>query len=758
MSKLPDVSRPLIIKRVPISQVVPWDKNPRGIKTKDFERLKKQIIKLGIYKPLICYEDKGHFVVLGGNMRIRALKDLGLTEVEISIVKPKTEAEKIEFALSDNDRAGFYEEDKLAELVLPHLKDINVSDFKIDIGEPLDLRSLLERFAPNLDGSEDQVAASLAERFIIPPLSVFDTRQGYWQDRKKAWTSLGIESYESREGTKATGALSGTVPGYYSMKKKAEKRLGRELTREEFAKKYLPDLLPKDSMLHCTEGGGILSVFDPVLCEIVYRWFCPRGGSVLDPFSGGSVRGIVASSLGLRYTGVDIRKAQVEANRHQAEKILLPETQGHDFAGDSSRLITDPEELTPVDKIGDIWAKREDLFAFAGARGGKVRACLKIASTAKRGLITAGSRSSPQVNIVAHVGQALGLPTRAHIPTGALSAELLLASESGCQIVQHEAGYNSVIKARAREDSEGSGWTHIPFGMECSEAIDATSTQVANLPAEVKRLVVPVGSGISLSGILWGLKRTGRSLPVFGVTVGADPTKILDKYAPSEWKDMVTLVKAPFPYHRCLDAHLGSIRLDPIYEAKTASFLKAGDCLWIVGIRESVGAPEDNPAPRWIVGNSLQIDKKAPGEYDFVFSCPPYFDLERYSDDVEDLSSLNWEEFCRQYGEIVRKSCGMLKENRFACFVVGDIRDKTGLYRNFIGETVNAFRAAGLSLYNEIILVNVVGSAPVRVGKPFGQYRKVGKVHQNVLVFYKGKNPKDIKRDFPADVVEGVDP
>ena len=543
MSKLPDVSRPLIIKRVPVSQVVPWDKNPRGIKTADFERLKKQILTLGVYKPLVAYKDGEQYVVLGGNMRIRALKSLGVTEVDVSLVKPKTEADKVKIALSDNDRAGFYEEERLAELVLPHLEDINVSDFKVDIGEPLDLRSLLERFAPNLDGSEDQVTASLAERFIIPPLSVFDTRQGYWQDRKKAWTSLGIESYESREGTKATGSLSGTVPRYYSMKKKAEKRLGRELTREEFAKKYLPDLLPEDSMLHCTEGGGILSVFDPVLCEIVYRWFCPRGGSVLDPFSGGSVRGIVASSLGLRYTGVDIRKAQVEANRRQAEKILLPETRGHDFAGDSSRLITDPEELTPVDKIGDIWAKREDLFAFAGARGGKVRACLKIAST-----------------------------------------------------------------------------------------------------------------------------------------------------------------------------------------------------------------------PRWIVGNSLQIDKKAPGEYDFVFSCPPYFDLERYSDDVEDLSSLNWEEFCRQYGEIVRKSCGMLKENRFACFVVGDIRDKTGLYRNFIGETVNAFRAAGLSLYNEIILVNVVGTAPIRVGKPFGQYRKVGKVHQNVLVFYKGKNPKDIKRDFPADVVEGVDP
>ncbi|HXF87125.1 MAG TPA: hypothetical protein VNK48_02075 [Xanthobacteraceae bacterium] len=48
------------------------------------------------------------------------------------------------------------------------------------------------------------------------------------------------------------------------------------------------------------EVGSGTSIFDPVLCEIAYRWFCPPGGSVLDPFAGGSVRGIVASRLGRR--------------------------------------------------------------------------------------------------------------------------------------------------------------------------------------------------------------------------------------------------------------------------------------------------------------------------------------------------------------------------------------------------------------------------------------------------------------------------
>jgi hypothetical protein len=70
--------------------------------------------------------------------------------------------------------------------------------------------------------------------------------------------------------------------------------------------------------------------------------------------------------------------------------------------------------------------------------------------------------------------------------------------------------------------------------------------------------------------------------------------------------------------------------------------------------------------------------------------------------------------------------------------VVGDVRDPPGIYRDFVGETVQAFRDAGLQLYNEAILVTAVGSLPVRAGKQFAATRKLGKTHQNVLVFVKG--------------------
>ena len=49
-------------------------------------------------------------------------------------------------------------------------------------------------------------------------------------------------------------------------------------------------------------------------------------------------------------------------------------------------------------------------------------------------------------------------------------------------------------------------------------------------------------------------------------------------------------------------------------------------------------------------------------------------------------------------------ACDRLKNDRFACFVVGEVRDNRGNYYNFVGDTVEAFKAAGLNYYNEALL------------------------------------------------------
>src|SRR5574341_1371966 len=121
-------------------------------------------------------------------------------------------------------------------------------------------------------------------------------------------------------------------------------------------------------------------------------------------------------------------------------------------------MIMNPR-YTPVEKYGAYFFKRDDLYTVAGVRGGKVRTCLALAKGAKVGLTTAGSRSSPQVNIVANIAKYLGLPCVAHTPNGVLNKELLLAREAGCNIIQHKAGYNSVIMSRSRTYAIESGYT-----------------------------------------------------------------------------------------------------------------------------------------------------------------------------------------------------------------------------------------------------------------------------------------------------------
>ena len=151
-----------------------------------------------------------------------------------------------------------------------------------------------------------------------------------------------------------------------------------------------------------------------------------------------------------------------------------------------------------------------------------------------------------------------------------------------------------------------------------------------------------------------------------------------------------------------------------------------------------------NISPYWVCGDSMVTMDDAPLS-DFIFSCPPYGDLEVYSDSPNDLSNMSWDDFLTSYQMIIKKSCARLRENRFACFVVGDFRDKDGNYRDFVSSTIKAFTSCGLHLYNEAILVNSVGTAAMRVTKQFNVSRKMAKTHQNVLVFLKGDARKATK-------------
>lgn len=283
---------------------------------------------------------------------------------------------------------------------------------------------------------EAPAPVSLADKFLVSPFSVLDARSGLWQDRKRRWLGIGIQSELGRgDGLTYNGGNGKST----------------------------------DPVSQILADIGTTSVFDPVLCEIAYRWFTPPGARVLDPFAGGSVRGVAASVLARWYVGIELRAEQVEANRMQA--------------------------------------------------------------------------------------------------------------------------------------------------------------------------------------------------------------------------------------------HLGT-NLEPI---------------WIEG-----------DATR--LGEALTPDD----EFDMVFSCPPYADLEVYSDNPQDLSAMPYPTFLSAYRGAIADALSYLRRDRFAVWVVSDVRDKKGLYRGLVAETIRAFQDAGAHLYNDAIYLEMIASGSLRAETPFVTTRKLTRKHQHMLVFVKG--------------------
>lgn len=443
----------------PVEKLKPYERNARTHSPEQVAKIAASMAEFGFTNPILVDGKAG---IIAGHGRLAAAKKLKLKHVPVIELSHLTEAQKRALVIADNRLAldaGWDEEMLAYEL-----------DCLADMEYDLSLTGFTEKELADLIGSPDdpplydqpgEDSGKLSDRFLIPPFTVMNAREGWWQERKRSWLALGIKSEEGRNA--AVGG-SKMVSGYTDS---GERKTGI-----------------------VTESDT--SIFDPVLCEIAYRWFSPEGGIVLDPFAGGSVRGVVASKLGRQYVGHELRGEQVAANREQGAEICA---------------------------------------------------------------------------------------------------------------------------------------------------------------------------------------------------------------------------NAEYP-------------------------------------------------PIWVEGDSRNIDKTCADVHaDFIFTCPPYADLEVYSDNPQDLSTLGYEEFREAYREIIAKACARLKPNRFACVVVGEVRGKDGNYYNFVGDTVQAFIDAGLKLYNEAILVTAIGSLPIRVGKQFSASRKLGKTHQNVLVFVKGDAKKATAACGEIDVTlpEGMD-
>lgn len=413
-----------------VDDLLPAEYNPRRMTDEQAAQLEKSLTKFGLAEIPAINTDG---TILAGHQRVVILKRLGKGDELIDVRIPSrelTDEEAKEYNLRSNKNTGEWDTKSLV--------DNFEAELLKDVG--FDVDSLL--YKSEYESKKDETKGNLLRDWGVAPFTILDSRSGAWIERKKSWIDLGISSEIGRglgKDTSSSGVLSPSLGENHGKAK---------------------------------EGG---SIFDPALAEILYKWFVPKDGLIIDPFAGGSVRGIVAGLSGFDYLGIELREEQVNANIAQGEELL----------NDCSKSVT------------------------------------------------------------------------------------------------------------------------------------------------------------------------------------------------------------------------------------------------------------------WVCGDSLvKLDTIEDNSFDFIFSCPPYLDLEVYSDLEADISNMPAEKFDQFYSEIIRKAACKLKDNRFAAFVVGDVRNKDGNLSNFIGMTIRAFEKAGLLFYNEAIYISPIGTLPIRTSAQFKKSRKFGKMHQNVLIFVKGDAKK----------------
>lgn len=153
-----------------INTLIEWDKNHdlRGISKTGVELLKKNL-EFGQHSTLLIKPDG---TVLGGNHRLKVMREMGYTEVECTVLTfgqddqgyypifngreykkpdgtrpkyfPTVEVLEIECALSHNNNPAFYQKDGLLNLI-GNFPEINVAQHEVSFNQPENLGQWVEK-------------------------------------------------------------------------------------------------------------------------------------------------------------------------------------------------------------------------------------------------------------------------------------------------------------------------------------------------------------------------------------------------------------------------------------------------------------------------------------------------------------------------------------------------------------------------------------------------------------------------------------
>jgi hypothetical protein len=270
-------------RTVKLSEIKQNPNNPRLIKDDKFHKLVKSIQefpKMLEIRPIVVNSD---MIVLGGNMRLKACKEAGLKEIPIIFADDLTKEQQREFIIKDN--VGFGEWDW--EMIANEWDSEQLEEWGLDIPD-FSADEVLE--AQEDDQKKTLAIERLQDKFIVPPFSVLNTREGYWQERKSYWNALIGDNGQSRDDIESK--VNATVDNWEN-------------------KPYKGGIIRENS----------ISILDSVLAEIVNKWFGLPKCNTFDCFAGDTVFGYVSSYLGNYFTGIELRESQAKFNSERTKGL-----------------------------------------------------------------------------------------------------------------------------------------------------------------------------------------------------------------------------------------------------------------------------------------------------------------------------------------------------------------------------------------------------------------------------------------------------
>lgn len=286
-----------------IAHMQPFQKDLKSLSKVQFDQLKKAILETGFAFPINIWTDGENSYVLGGHQRLRVLQSLrdegyDIPPVPVSYIDADSYQQAKVRVLQDVAQYGLIESQGLYEFMDDAEIGVNqlMSDFRLPALNMDEFKAEFFEDSSNASGGKD--VGALARRFVVPPFSVLDTRQGYWTERKDTWLEAMGERGETREGTLSKGG---------------------------------------DNIVAGINNG--VSILDPVLAEAMIKWFTKPGSFILDPFAGDTVFGYVAKYLGHHFVGIELREEQVKLNQQRCDEILNAEAGSAVYKLDTSENV-----------------------------------------------------------------------------------------------------------------------------------------------------------------------------------------------------------------------------------------------------------------------------------------------------------------------------------------------------------------------------------------------------------------------------------